>query len=144
MLSSGKNYGKNAQYLNRALTLLKKDTILHDPEYINQLQAKADFLLARSYVSNEGIITDFSKALQLAKAALSVQPEAAYNYQLFGSLYYINKQYDSSIYYERKALALAPKWVNAINNLGLAFDGEKKSIQPGSITGKQLQPILIS
>ncbi len=126
MLSSGKNYGKNAQYLNRAITLLKQDSVA-DLEYIKQLQAKSDFLFARSYVSNEGIVTDFSKALQLAKAALSAQPKAAYNYQLFGSLYYINKQYDSSIYYERKALAMAPKWVNAINNLGLAFDAQKKS-----------------
>ena len=126
IISSGKNYGKNAQYLNRAITLLKKDTIA-DLEYIKQLQAKADFLMSRSYVSNEGIVTDFSKALHLAKDALSVQPKAAYNYLLFGSLYYINKQYDSSIYYVRHALALAPNWVNAITNLGLAFDAEKKS-----------------
>ncbi|HEY5464975.1 MAG TPA: tetratricopeptide repeat protein [Hanamia sp.] len=126
IISSGKNYGKNAQYLNRAITLLKKDT-LADLEYIKQLQAKADFLMSRSYVSNEGIVTNFSKALQLAKAALSVQPKAAYNYLLFGSLFYINRQYDSSIYYVRHALALAPNWVNAINNLGLAFDAEKKS-----------------
>ena len=125
-ISSGKNYGKNAQYLSRAITLLKKDTVA-DLEYIKQLQAKADFLFARSYVSNEGIVTDFSKALQLAKAALNVQPKAAYNYLLFGSLYYINKQYDSSISYVREALALAPNWVNAVTNLGLAFDGEKKS-----------------
>ena len=125
ILSSGKNYGKNARYLYRALELLKKDTI-SDVNYMKQLQAKADFLASRSYISNEGIITDFSKALELAKAAMSIQPQAAYNYLLFGSLYYINRQYDSSIYYERKALSLAPNWVNALNNLGLVFDVEKK------------------
>lgn len=125
MISSGKNYGRNGQYINRAIALLKKDTI-GDIAYIKQLQAKADFLLARSYVSNEGIITDFSKALQLAKEALTVQPKAAYNYLLFGSLFYINRQYDSSIYYVRHALALAPNWVNAINNLGIAFAAENK------------------
>lgn len=125
IISSGKNYGRNGRYLYRALELLKKDTI-SDLNYMKQLQARADFLTARSYISNEGIITAFSKALELAKAAMSIQPQAAYNYLLFGSLYYINKQYDSSIYYERKALALAPKWVNALNNLGLVFDAEKE------------------
>ncbi|MGH2562975.1 MAG: tetratricopeptide repeat protein, partial [Ginsengibacter sp.] len=126
-ISSGKNYGRNGQYLYRALALLKKDSNTADPEYTKQIQAKADFLSARSYVSNEGIVTDFSKALQLAKTAMSIQPKAAYNYLLFGSLYCINKQYDSAIYYGRKALALAPKWVNAINNIGIAFDAEKRS-----------------
>ncbi len=125
IISSGKNYGKNAQYLYRALDLLKKDAV-SDVNFMKQLEAKADFLSARSYVGNEGLITDFSKAQQLAKTAMSIQPQAAYNYLLFGSLYYIHKQYDSSIYYERKALALAPKWVNALNNLGLTFEAENK------------------
>jgi len=124
-LSYGKNYGKNAQYLYRALELLKKDT-LSDVNYMKQLEAKADFLSARSYVSNEGIVTDLSKALQLAKTAMELQPQGAYNYQLFGSLFYITKQYDSAVYYDRIALALAPRWVNALNNLGGTFEAEKK------------------
>ena len=60
-IASGHGYSTNAGYLFRAIQLLKRINET-DTLYIKQLEAKEDFLLARSYVSDEGIVQRFFRS----------------------------------------------------------------------------------
>ena len=103
------NFNTHGTYLKRAITLLNGYKEI-DTSYLRQLQSKADFLLAYSFYDNEGVITDLSQAMNLAKTAYSIKPGAAYNNHLLGLLYSYKKNYDSSYFYENNALKLAPNW----------------------------------
>jgi tetratricopeptide (TPR) repeat protein len=121
----GRNFSTNGKYLQRAIALLKNYSET-DSSYLKQLQSKMDFLLSRGYYNNEGIITDFTTAMHLAKTALQLRPEAAYNYHLLGLLYGYNKNYDSALLYEKEALRIAPAWNRVILSIGSLFDDQKQ------------------
>jgi tetratricopeptide (TPR) repeat protein len=115
-----KTNAANADFLKKAITLLKKNGE-EDAIYLKQLEAKQNFFLARSFCKKEGKIRTFDEAFDYAKKALQAQPNAAYVYNVMYNLFYKSNKKDSALFYIKKAISLAPNWTYALCNIGIGF-----------------------
>jgi hypothetical protein len=117
-----------------------------DSSFLKQLKPKIFFLMARGYVSEEKEnALSFEQALQYAYETYKSDPTAAYAAECLGLLYDYRLSYDyhlrynpqesfpvgrrsdSAFYYFKKAMSLAPAWVNPYRSIALKiYDDEKE------------------
>ncbi|MCX6209998.1 MAG: caspase family protein [Bacteroidetes bacterium] len=122
--TKGQTYYQSGNFITKAIDLLTA-TGNYDTTFIQQLIAKKNFFLGRSFYGNEGKVKLRKDAINYARIALQIQPNAAYTNHLLGLLYEQSNNLDSALYYERRAISLAPKWFNCTSLLGDIFRGKK-------------------
>lgn len=130
---------QNAVFIDKALKLF-----LHfgfdDSTYLQQLEARYNFFMARSYHMKEGVVKTSAEAFAYARKSLAVNKKAAFNYHLIALLFAGNKAYDSAIKYDKIAHQLAPNWTYVLK--GLANYYQKKYMYDSAI--HYLSMILVS
>jgi tetratricopeptide (TPR) repeat protein len=114
-----------------------------DSSFLKQLKPKIFFLLARGYVNEEKENTlSFAQALQYANETYRADSTAAYAAECLGLLYdyrlssdyhfrynpeesfSFGRRSDSAFYFFKKAMLLAPAWVNPYRSMALKIYGE--------------------
>lgn len=119
-ITASEKWTRAAFMLQKALDLLSKD----EPALYGQLKPKINFLLARGYFDKdkENKLT-YKEALACARDAYRADSKAAY---LAHALALINKDADSSFFYEKRAIDLAPKWEYPYNSMSLIYKDRRK------------------
>lgn len=122
-----------------------------DQSILHQLQPKINFLLARGYLSEEKENTlNWNEAIQFAKQAWVADSTAAYTAECLALLYayrksfnymlrqkglggrtnqeidFIGRPSDSAAHFFRKAMQLAPNWVNIFRTVAIKMYGFEK------------------
>ena len=105
----------NSLYFKNANKYVK-----NNPETYNLVNASRLFLEARALTASTKK-EDWQKGLKLADSCLSLF-QWAYTYHTKGLLFNSLEMYDSSLYFERKAIKIAPNWGLAYSNLGGALE----------------------
>lgn len=116
----GVTYATTASYVQKTIDFLNK-TGSHDSLIYRQLTGLRSFLLARSFVSGEGVVKEIGQAKRFTYQAIKLNPEASYNYHLLALLFDEAGQYDSAKQMERKAIAMAPNWIYPLYDLGNVY-----------------------
>ena len=108
-----------AQMMQKAIGLIAAG----DTALIAEAQPKINFLYARSFYDGDNASgLTLQQALQFAYKAYYADSNAAYISHVLSLLYQKNGQYDSALHYEKRAVALAPKWAYAYNHLGYVYN----------------------
>jgi len=106
--------------MQKAAKLLSESDSSFEP----QTRGKINFLFARAFYSDEYNTTgkiSSAEAMQYAYMALNADSNAAYTNHAVALFYDKIKMYNEAIRFERRAIALAPKWAYAYNHLGLIY-----------------------
>ncbi len=112
-------YGFAADMVEKAIYLLKDE-----PELLTSIYPKFYFLKAAS-LDNNSSKANMKQAVTYCHKAIQQDSNAAYNHLLLGWLY-LDLENDSSEYYFKKAVRLAPQWAYPLNGLGILYDNKNK------------------
>lgn len=95
---------------------------IEDEAFLKSLKAKNFFFKANGYYEKGNAQQkDLKQAIQFAYQAYRAEPDAAYILNTLASLQLDNNKPDSTIYFARKAISIAPKWPNPYINAANAF-----------------------
>lgn len=92
-----------------------------DPAFASSLMGRMYFFKARGYFARNRKVVDISTAFQYAYSAYATDKNAAYISNTLSSLHLDNNNYDSSIYYAKKAILTAPRWRYPYVTLAFAY-----------------------
>lgn len=115
----------NAGYLDWAIKLLRERGF-KDEAYLQLLEGKKYFLLARSFHMKEKKVATAPEAYAYIRKAIAINPDAAYNFHMLALLFQDDLKFDSAIAYESEAVRLAPNWSYVLKALGHYFERQKK------------------
>jgi tetratricopeptide (TPR) repeat protein len=92
--------------LEKAISYIMPD----DPDFAKSLMSRMYFFKARGYFGRSRKQVDIKTAFQYAYTAYASDKTAAYILNTLSSLHLDNNNYDSAIFYAKKAIIAAPKW----------------------------------
>lgn len=88
-----------------------------NPDYILYNDIKARYLFFQSIKTN---LTE-DERIAFLKAAIEINPDAAYLYNQLGAKYRDIEKFDIAITTYKKAIEFAPTWIYVYNNLGVTY-----------------------
>jgi tetratricopeptide (TPR) repeat protein len=103
--------------LEKAISYIIPD----DPDFAKSLMGRMYFFKARGYFGRSRKLVDIKDAFQYAYTAYAADKNAAYILNTLSSLHLDNNNYDSSIFYAKKAIIAAPKWRYPYVTLAFAY-----------------------
>ncbi|TAL47504.1 MAG: hypothetical protein EPN92_04780, partial [Chitinophagaceae bacterium] len=112
------------EMLDKALTYLSTE----EESDLLSLQAMDFFFKAHGYFDKGGAKQiDLKQAIQFANTAYKANPKAAYILNTLASLHLDNNKPDSTIFYGKKAIEVAPQWRYPYANVANAFGKMNKT-----------------
>ncbi len=103
--------------LEKAISYISAD----DPAFANALMGRMYFFKARGYFARNRKVVDIKTAFQYAYNAYATDKDAAYISNTLSSLHLDNSNYDSAIYYAKRAILTAPRWRYPYVTLAFAY-----------------------
>ncbi len=94
------------EMLEKAISYIMPD----DPVFARSLMGRMNFFKARGYFGRSRQKIDIRTAFQFAYSAYASDRNASYILNTLSSLHLDNNNYDSAIYYAKRAITTAPKW----------------------------------
>ena len=103
--------------LEKAINIIRQD----DPDFAESLTGRMYFFKARGYFGKAKKAVDITKAFEYAYNAFAKDKNAAYILNTISSLHLDNNNYDSAIFYAKKAMITAPRWRYPYVTLAFAY-----------------------
>ena len=112
-------FSEVGKMLEKAMGLLT----IEDEAFLRSLRAKSFFFKANGYFEKESPSNiDLRQAISYANQAYRSEPNAAYILNTLASLHLDNNKPDSTVFFAKKAIIVAPQWRNPYMNAANGFN----------------------